>query len=261
MSLEVEAIGSPLKGYTEMGGYFRHFGLKRDPFGIEEKESSLYLLPNWEQQIDLMLHYIRQENILLALTGPKGVGKTVFINFFLLEAIHGFSPTETAAQSDLVSGEFLVQLGDVIRTCQLIGDNALNPEQMLEVMIGAFDVSIEHFIGNFEAQSDILLEKLQYCKQSCVLLIDEAQALPEATLELLLYMINQQSETQHRLHVVLIGGTELKKRLTKISKLKDYQGLVHAVDLEPLNLSQTNYYLNHRFSAAGLEGQIPFLME
>src|ERR1700722_11118206 len=115
MSSEAEMMGSPFKGYAEMGGYFRHFGLKRDPFSLEEKESCLYLLPNWEQHIDLMLHYVRHENVLLALTGPKGIGKTIFVNFFLLEAIHGFSPTETAAQSDLVSGEFLVQLGDVVR--------------------------------------------------------------------------------------------------------------------------------------------------
>lgn len=258
MSLEADTTQNSFEEYAEITGYFRHFGLKRDPFGIEEKESSLYLLPNWEQQIDLMLHYIRHENVLLTLTGPKGIGKTTLINFFLLEAIHGFSPTETAVQSDLVPGEFLVQLGDTTRTCQIVADNALNPEQIIEVMAGAFDISTEHFSGNFEDQADALLVSLQHCKQSCVLLIDEAQELPDATIDLLLYMLSQQSESQHRLHVVLIGESSLKKRLAKIGKTKEYQELIHSIDLDPLNVSQTEYYLKHRFAAAGLQDEMLF---
>lgn len=258
MALEATSNQNSFEGHSEMSGYFRHFGFKRDPFGVEEKETSFYLLPNWEQQIDLMLHYIRHENVLLTLTGQKGVGKTTLINFFLLEAIHGFSPTETAVQSDLVSGEFLVQSGDTVRTCQVLADNALNPEQMLEAMAGAFEVSTEHFFGSFEHQSEILLESLQYNTQSCVLLIDEAQELPDATLELLLYMINQQSENQHRFHVVLIGESDLKKRLAKMNKAKDYTGLTYSIDLEPLNLSQTEYYLKHRFAAAGVTDEMLF---
>lgn len=258
MSLEADATQNSFEEYPEISGYFRHFGLKRDPFGIEEKENNLYLLPNWEQQIDLMLHYIRHENALLTLTGPRGIGKTTLINFFLLEAIHGFSPTETAVQSDLAPGEFLVQLGDTMRTCQILADSALNPEQMIEVIAGAFDVSSEHFLGSFEDQADALLAGLQHCKQSCILLIDEAQELPDATLDLLLYMINQQSESQHRLHVVLIGESNLKKSLAKINKTKEYQELIHSIDLDPLNVSQTEYYLKHRFTAAGLQDEMLF---
>lgn len=258
MALEATPNQDSFEGHSEMSRYFRHFGFKRDPFGVEEKETSFYLLPNWEQQIDLMLHYIRHENVLLTLTGQKGVGKTTLINFFLLEAIHGFSPTETAVQSDLVSGEFLVQSGDTVRTCQVLADNALNPEQMLEAMAGAFDISTEHFFGSFEHQSEVLLESLQHNKQSCVLLIDEAHELPDTTLELLLYMISQQSENQHRFHVVLIGESDLKKRLAKMSKAKDYTGLTYAIDLEPLNLSQTEYYLKHRFAAAGFTDEMLF---
>lgn len=246
-----------LEGNLEMSGYFRHFGLCQDPFGIDERESSFYLLPGWEQQIDLLVHYIRQENALLVLTGVKGVGKTTLVNFFLLEAIHGFAPTETAVQSDLESGEFLIQLGDNLRTCQLVADNVLTPEQILEVIGGAFDVATEDFSGTFKEQSDLLLESLQQCEQNCVLLIDNASELPDPTLDLLLYMISQQSDVQHRLHVVLIGQSDLKKRLSKITKSKNYDNLTYSLALEPMTLSQTEYYMKHRFLAAGLQGELP----
>jgi type II secretory pathway predicted ATPase ExeA/septal ring-binding cell division protein DamX len=245
------------QGRSETNEYFRYFGFHQDPFDSNEKENSLYLLPGWDQQIDLLVHYLSEENTLLILSGPKGVGKTTLINFFLLEAIHGFSPTETAVESGLSSGEFLIQLGDNIRTCQVIADNALMPEQILEVVSGAFDISMEGFFGSCKEQSDGLIDALQHCKQSCILLIDDAQELPDTSLELLLYMISLQSDAQHRLHVILIGDAELKKRLAKMAKTKHYDGLTHAVDLLPLTPSQTEYYLQHRFTSAGLSGEMP----
>lgn len=243
---------------SEMSGYFRHFGLRHDPFGKDEKGIGFYFLPHWEQNVDLILHYLRHENVLLVLTGPRGVGKTTLINFFLLEAIHGFAPTETAAQSNLRPGEFLVQVSDTTLSCQVIADSAFDCEQLLEVIANAFDAAPGELVGSFEEQAEILLNNLQHCKQHCILLLDQAEKLPDATLSLLLYMLNQQSDAQHQLHVVLIGDSELKKPLMKLCKAKHYQGLSHNIELGPLNLAQTEYYLKHRLTTAGLQGEIPF---
>jgi MSHA biogenesis protein MshM len=242
----------------EVSGYFRHFGLRHDPFAKDDKGISFYFLPHWEQNVDLILHYLRHENVLLVLTGPRGVGKTTLINFFLLEAIHGFAPTETAAQSNLRPGEFLVQVSDTTLSCQVIADNAFDCEQLLEVIANAFDTATEGLVGSFEEQAEILLNNLQHCKQHCVLLVDQAEKLPDATLSLLIYMINQQSDAQHKLHVILIGDSELKKPLTKLCKAKNYQNLLHTIELGALNLAQTEYYLKHRLAAAGLQDEVPF---
>lgn len=257
MTLEAQLEQDRVVQPSDQNGYFRHFGLKRDPFGVAEKESDFYLLPNWDQQIDLMLHYILHENVLLLLVGSHGVGKTTFINVFLLEALHGFSPNETAAQSDLLSGEFLVQVSDRVRTCQLMADSNLHPEQMLEVIVGAFELDGQALTGSLAEHAEGLLEALQENQQDSVLLIDDAEVLPETTLGLLLSMVNQQSESQHRFHVVLIGESLLKKRLAKINKAKEYN-LTHMMTVEPLNLTQTEYYLRHRFIATGLQGELPF---
>jgi DamX protein len=220
---------------ADRSNYWRHYGLRRDPFlpGVGVREDEFYLAPRWEQYFDLVHYLCHSSNVLMTIIGVKGSGKTTFLRHF----INHFT--------------------DVMRTCQLSGSANLDVAHLLAALTK--DFSLPETAGDtLDDQLDSHLANLQRCPQACLLVIDNAHRLPEETLRALLYFIRQQSESQMRLHIILLGELKLKEQLGALTDREEEQELCHHLILEPFDREEIKGYLKHRLSIAGLPAAMPF---
>ncbi len=90
-----------------------------------------------------------------------------------------------------------------------------------------------------------------------VLLIDEAQALPDNTLETVRLLTNLETERRKLLQVVLIGQPELDRRLASERFRQLRQRIVHSCHLEALDAAGVRGYIEQRLAIAGARS-VPF---
>lgn len=84
-----------------------------------------------------------------------------------------------------------------------------------------------------------------------ILLIDEAQALSDESLETLRLLTNLETENNKLLQVVLFGQPELNERLNKAHLRQLKQRISFSYTLPLLNRKELDVYLNHRLAVAG----------
>lgn len=87
-----------------------------------------------------------------------------------------------------------------------------------------------------------------------VLIIDEAQALPEDCLEAVRLLTNLETEKSKLLQVVLFGQPELDRHLGNPSVRQLQQRITFSYTLAPMDLAAVSGYLTHRLAVAGHQG-------
>jgi len=213
--------------------YWQTFGLTRDPFYESATDPIFYFSPQWEEQLDTLKQLSLSRNLLLAVTGFPFSGKTTMMNQFLAQTAHQ------------------------LRSHQLNGDQNLIPERLLQLLCQAFNVPRQP-AETVEEFADIVLTNIQYNNENCILVVDDADKLPHETIELLLYMIEQQSEHQMRFHVLLFGGSQLREMIRMFSAGRDEENFVFQTSIEPLNAVETKAYIQNCLHEAGWQGRFPF---
>ena len=89
---------------------------------------------------------------------------------------------------------------------------------------------------------------------SVVLILDEAQALPEDSLEALRLFTNLETETRKLLQVVLFAQPELDDRLAKTEFRQLRQRITFSYKLRAMNANEVQQYIHHRLQVAGYRG-------
>ncbi|MCP3290956.1 MSHA fimbrial biogenesis protein MshM, partial [Aeromonas hydrophila] len=87
-----------------------------------------------------------------------------------------------------------------------------------------------------------------------VVLIDEAQALPDETLEAIRLFGNLETESNKLLQIVLFGQPELDARLARPHLRQLRQRIGFSYCLRPLRFDETRAYLEHRLQISGYRG-------
>jgi MSHA biogenesis protein MshM len=93
-----------------------------------------------------------------------------------------------------------------------------------------------------------------------VLVLDEAQALPDDSLEALRLFTNLETESRKLLQVVLFGQPELDDRLKRQEFRQLRQRITFSYNLRPLTRDETYAYIRHRLAIAGHAGEPLFTM-
>lgn len=91
-----------------------------------------------------------------------------------------------------------------------------------------------------------------------MVLIDEAQALPDETLEAIRLFGNLETESSKLLQIVLFGQPELDVRLAKPHLRQLRQRIGFSYCLRPLRCDETRAYLEHRLHVSGYRGAALF---
>jgi type II secretory pathway predicted ATPase ExeA len=212
--------------------YEAFYGLKQKPFSKTPDPRFLFLSKNHEEAL-ARLQYAVEERELVLLTGEVGSGKT----------------TLTRALMD--------SLGEKYRVIVIINPQ-LTPLQFLRTVAKRFDIEIPH---NFkDSLLDAIYERVYKDYESGitpVIIIDEAQLIPtKSTFEEIRLLTNFQLDHINLLSLILVGQTDLKKRLNHKTYLPLRQRIGLFYHLGPLAADEMKEYIEHRLRISGLDSPL-----
>ena len=174
-----------------------------------------------------MRYGLKEKVGFILLTGEIGAGKTTLIRY-MLEVI-----------KDQV--EFAV-----------IFNTNFSSDQLLRLILSEFEISTD--ATEKERHLELLYHFLidRYANNRHVLLIiDEAQNLPDDALEDIRMLSNLQTNEHILLQIMLVGQPELKKRLASPSLRQLAQRIAVSYHLHPLTEDQTYRYVAYRIETVG----------
>jgi len=212
--------------------YKEFFGLRANPFNVNPDPRYLFLTRHTEEALACLTYGIQSRKGFVLLTGEVGTGKTTLINKLL----------------------------EWLRTQQVptafIFNSRMNVPQFLDYMMADFGIPCDT-----RSKSQILVRLYNWlleryrAGETAVLIVDEAQNLPDEVLEEIRMMTNLETFTEKLLQIVLVGQTELEQRLKQPHLRQLRQRLTLRSKTHPLTAEETKSYIQQRLRIAGSNGQ------
>jgi len=209
--------------------YHQFFGLKEAAFSIAVNPRYLYMSNQHREALAHLLYGIQNGGFVM-LTGEVGTGKTTIIRC-LLEQL----PDNTDIAIILNPMSNAPELLSTI--CDELGASYIEDDVGLKELTD----SLNHF----------LLQNHRKGRRT-VLLIDEAQLLDVPVLEQVRLLTNLETTTEKLLQIILVGQPELKELLARPELRQLSQRITARFHLEALSLAETQAYIAHRLSIAGM---------
>ncbi|MEO6896507.1 MAG: AAA family ATPase [Caldimonas sp.] len=219
--------------------YMRFFGLKQQPFSLAPDPRYLYMSKRHREALAHLLYGVGGGGGFVLLSGEIGAGKTTVCRCFL----------EQIPKRCNVAYIFNPKL-TVMELVKSICDEFHVP---IDLAAGQ-QVTVKTYV---DALNDFLL-KTHAVGQNNVLIIDEAQMLSPDVLEQLRLLTNLETNERKLLQIVLIGQPELRTMLERPDLEQLAQRVIARFHLHALSLKETEHYIRHRLSVAGMTRAIPF---
>lgn len=213
--------------------YLEHFGLREPPFGITPHTEFFFSGANRGEMLDALTYAVVNDEGIVKVCGEVGSGKTMLCRM-LLEKLPthvetAYLPTPSLSRNEIL-GAIAHELGLALPEAQTRRTHRL----MLALQARLLEI---HASG-----------------RRVVVLIDEAHAMPDETLEEIRLLSNLESERHKLLHIVLFGQPELDERLSSKTMRQLRDRITHNFWLAPLLRKDIGDYLMYRLRAAGYRG-------
>lgn len=212
--------------------YLKYFGMHEMPFAITPDTSYFYNYGNYQEALNVLLVAIRSGEGFIKITGEVGTGKT------------------------LLCRKVLHILEDNFITAYL-PNPCLTPAGLRMALADELNIQYARNMGQhriLKLINDRLIELNADGKQ-VVLLIDEAQALPDESMEALRLLTNLETEKCKLLQVVLFGQPELDERIAESRLRQLRQRITFSYGLGAIDKEGVGGYLAHRLLVAGYHGK------
>ena len=219
--------------------YYRILGFEREPFSTSPDPNFFYLTKEHEAALTNVLIELRLRRGLSVVLGDVGTGKT--------------SLSRKLIQCLRERGDFIIHI---------VLDPCFESEHLfLTSLVRNFEVNMVPYTGHGKNASlptvlDLkeALEKFLYQKcivenKIVVLIVDEAQKLSEASIEMLRVILNYETNENKLLQLVLLGQLELHSKITAIPNFFDRVSFKYV--LNPLGFEETKDLINFRIRQAG----------
>ena len=208
--------------------YEAHFGFHQPPFALTPDTRFFFPRASHQDALNTLLVTLRAGEGFLKVTGEVGLGKTQLCRQLLNALGPGF-------------------------VTAYIPNPALSPAALLRTV--AEELGCQHG-GDFGSEHLMKLISQQLLANAgrglrTVLVVDEAQALSDETLEAIRLLTNLETETYKLLQVVLFGQPELDARLAGKSLRQLRQRISFSHRLQPLGDGDFRAYVRHRLEVAG----------
>lgn len=210
----------------------QHFGLQQAPFTLTPNTDFYVDLPSQRQAYELVLYALGSGEGFVKVTGEVGTGKTLLCRR-LLNDLHQQGCVTVYLPNPQLSADGLWRA--------VAAELALDAQKM---SLPALQQAVQQCLLNWAQQ-----------RKSVVLLVDEAQSMPLATLEALRLVSNLETEQQKLLQIVLFGQPELDQVLQKPQLRQLLQRITTSARLSALaSTDMLADYIAQRMSQAGYRG-------
>src|SRR5262252_6131330 len=210
--------------------YLEHFGLKEPPFRITPHTDFFFQGANRGATLDALLYAITHDEGIVKVSGEVGSGKTMLCRV-LMERLPATVETIYLSNPSLSREEILLAIGDELKL-EMEKDRQTRVIRTLQ----------EHLLRLFGEGRRV------------VVLIDEAHAMPDETLEEIRLLSNLESNRHKLLQIVLFGQPELDEHLDTAGMRQLKERVTHSFRLEPLVHADIENYIDFRMRAAGYRG-------
>ncbi|WP_019027304.1 ExeA family protein [Colwellia piezophila] len=211
--------------------YLYHFGLAELPFTLTPNTRFYMPLAPHHEALAVLSTALQTGEGFIKVIGEVGTGKTLLCRKLLNEIPEHF-------------------------VTAYIPNPYLNPDELRRA------VAVELGVKQAQRMSlQLLTQRIQTRLlelhaqgHSVVLILDEAQALPEDSLEALRLFTNLETETRKLLQVVLFAQPELDHRLAKTEFRQLRQRITFGYKLRAMTAQEVQQYIHHRLQVAGYKG-------
>jgi type II secretory pathway predicted ATPase ExeA len=210
--------------------YLNHFGLDEPPFRITPHTDFFFAGANRGATLEALLYAITHDEGIIKVSGEVGSGKTMLCRV-LMERLPEHVDTILLSNPSLAPDEILYAIADELR---LDGGDQRQP-LLLRLLQ-------DHLIQLYSQDRRV------------VVLIDEAHAMPQQTLEQIRLLSNLETSRAKLLQIVLFGQPELDAHLNLPNMRQLKERITHSFRLEPLLRADIEAYLDFRMRAAGYRG-------
>src|SRR5690554_24051 len=212
--------------------YHQYFGLLEPAFSIAVNPRYLYMSEQHKEALAHLLYGVRGGGFVL-LTGEVGTGKTTIIRSLL---------------------EQLPENTDIA----MVFNPMANVPEMLGMIcdeLGVKYVADHYTVKTLTDALHLYLLENHRNGRNTVLLIDEAQLLSAEALEQIRLLTNLETDTKKLLQIILVGQPELNTQLSQPRLRQLAQRITARFHLSPLTLPETEAYISHRLTVAGLTSE------
>lgn len=215
--------------------YLYHFGLTELPFTLTPNTSFFLGLEPHNEALAVLLTALKTGEGFIKVVGEVGTGKTLLCRKLLNEIPEHF-------------------------VTAYIPNPYLTPDELRRAV--ASELGVKQAL---RMSSQLLTERIQerllalhQQGHSVVVILDEAQALPEDSLEALRLFTNLETESRKLLQVVLFAQPELELRLAEQKFRQLRQRITFSYPLRAMTSFEVEQYISHRLQVAGYRGAMLF---
>ncbi len=206
--------------------YEEFYAMQEKPFDLLPDPDFLYMSSEHDKTYNYLRYAIQENKGFVVISGEVGCGKTTLINYLLRHL-----------PEDLQVG--------------VISHTDVNPELFLKLICRKFELAHEgldkkELLAVFQ---NFLTTSRQKNKQ-VTLIIDEAQNLPDKTIEEVHRLSSLESEKEHLVQIILVGQPELLQKLHQ-PHLEQPTQQENTHHLGKLNQVEVKEYIGHRLHVAG----------
>lgn len=215
--------------------YEAYFGLRGKPFQLNPDPSFFYGSRGHRRAMAYLEYGLHQNEGFIVVTGEVGAGKTLLVRS-LLEKL---DPNKIVA-ANLVSTQ-------------------IDADDILRLVAASFGIPSKHL-----AKSDLLLAIEAFLVSTtaagkrALLIVDEAQNLTQRAVEELRMLSNFQLEDHALLQSFLVGQPEFRTIMQSPEMVQLRQRVIASYHLGPLDVAETQAYVEHRLGCVGWKGNPAF---
>lgn len=207
-------------------------GFERNPFPQTPDADCYFRTEAIEQQFTEALHCVKAGKGFVLLTGEVGTGKSTFLRCLM---------------DDLVAGDCAVSF---------VFNTFLQGRDLLLAINRDFGLAAgTHLAEDIDRLNQFLIAQ-HGAGRCCVVVIDDAQNLDAASLELIRLLSNLETRQNKLLQIVLSGQPELLTLLHKNESRQLASRIVQHIRLAPLTQAECTRYVDFRIARAGSDGRI-----
>jgi general secretion pathway protein A len=211
--------------------YGQFFMLSDAPFRLTPDPDFFYLTQPHLQALERIRYAIRTGTGFMWVLGEVGTGKTTLCRYLLKEI------TEQAHVAYIVSP-------------------SLSFRELLAAILDDLGLSYDSTASKKELVDRFRSFLLEEAQRRTVVVIDDAQTMPDETLEDLRLLSNLETDKEKLVQVLLIGQPELKEKLAQPHLRQLNQRIAIRCEIPPLSEEEVRHYVAWRLQRAGNRGQI-----